>query len=182
MKQTAPAQTKQAVPAKSDEAASTKMDEAAPARTEQAAPAKSDEAAPTKTETITKTNEGEVLFSRTPDDPPTTPSLSVADQPLCVDTEALAVMLFAGLLTSNPKNSATSGCRTLPKDAQLELLERYPSVFPSIRIVKVRVTSPTQPDLTFGFTIETGQTRRALSADNGCSAAQSQATLQRLPD
>ena len=118
------------------------------------------EAAPAKTETTTKSNTGEALFSPTPDDPATTSSidrLSVAGQPLCVDTEALAAMLVAGLLTSNPKNAATHGCQTLPEDAKLELLERYPSVFPSIRIVRVRVTSPTQPDLTFGFTIETGR-------------------------
>ena len=66
-------------------------------------------------------------------------------------------MVLAGLLTSDPTKAATDGCQTLPGDAKLELLERYPSVFPSIRIVRVRVTSPTQPDLTFGFTIETGR-------------------------
>ena len=137
-----------------------KTEQAAPANMEQAAPANMEQAAPTKAETRTKSNAGEALFSPTPDDPATTSSidrLSVAGQPLCGDTEALAVMLVAGLLTSNPENAATGGCRTLPEDAKLELLERYPSVFPSIRIVRVRVTSPTQPDLTFGFTIETGR-------------------------
>ena len=100
------------------------------------------------------------LFSPTPEDPATTSSidrLSVAGQPLCVDAEALAAMLLAGLLTSDLKNAATQGCQILPDDAKLELLERLPSVFPSIRIVRVRVTSPTQPDLTLGFTIETGR-------------------------
>jgi hypothetical protein len=111
-------------------------------------------------ETSTKSNTGDALFSPTPDDPATTSSidrLSVAGQPLCVDAEALAAMILAGLLTSDPTKAATHGCQTLPGDAKLELLERYPSVFPSIRIVRVRVTSPTQPDLTFGFTIETGR-------------------------
>ena len=134
-------------------------EQAAPAKTDEAAP-KTDEAAPAKTETTTKSNTGEVLFSPTPDDAATTSSLdrlSVAGQPLCVDTEALTAMLVAGLLTSNPKNAATHGCQTLPEDAKLEVRERYPSAFPSIRIVRVRVTSPTQPDLTFGFTIEMGR-------------------------
>jgi hypothetical protein len=68
-----------------------------------------------------------------------------------IDTDALAAMLIAGLLTSNPKKAATNGCQTLPEDAKLKLLERYPGVFPSMRIVRVKVTSPTQPDLTFGL-------------------------------
>jgi hypothetical protein len=182
----APAKTDEAAPAKTDEAASAKTDvaasakmepaaseqtapaktqqpapeQAAPAKAEQAAPANTDEAAPAITETTTKSNTGEALFSPTPDDPATTSSidrLSVAGQPLCVDAEALAAMVLAGLLTSDPTKAATDGCQTLPGDAKLTLLERYPSVFPSIRIVRVRVTSPTQPDLTFGFTIETGR-------------------------
>jgi hypothetical protein len=110
-------------------------------------------------ETTTQSNTGEA-FSPTPDDPATTSSidrLSVAGQPLCVDAQAVAAMLAAGLLTSSPRNAATNGCLTLPGDAKLEILERYPSVFPSIRIVRVRVTSPTQPRLTFGFTFETGR-------------------------
>ena len=158
--QAAPAKTEQAALAKTEQPAPAKTEQAAPANMEQAAPANMEQAAPTKAETRTKSNAGEALFSPTPDDPATTSSidrLSVAGQPLCGDTEALAVMLVAGLLTSNPENAATGGCRTLPEDAKLELLERYPSVFPSIRIVRVRVTSPTQPDLTFGFTIETGR-------------------------
>jgi hypothetical protein len=174
-KQAAPAKTERAAPAKTEQAAPAKTEQAAPAKTEQAAPAKAeqtapaktdepastttDEATPAKTETTTQSNTGEALFSPTPDDPATTSSvdrLSFAGQPLCVDTVTLAVMLAAALLTSNPRNAATNGCRTLPGDAKLELLERYPSVFPSIRIVKVKVISRTQPDLTFGFTIETG--------------------------
>ena len=161
----APAKTDEAASAEKDEAASAKTEQpapeqAAPAKTEQPAPANTDEAAPAITETTTKSNTGEALFSPTPDDPATTSSidrLSVAGQPLCVDAEALAAMVLAGLLTSDPTKAATNGCQTLPGDAKLKLLERYPSVFPSIRIVRVRVTSPTQPDLTFGFTIETGR-------------------------
>jgi hypothetical protein len=160
--QTAPAKTKQTAPeqaarAKTEHAA---PEQTAPAKTEQPAPAIPDEAAPAITETTTQSNTGEALFSPTPDDPATTSSidrLSVAGQPLCVDAEALAAMVLAGLLTSDPTKAATDGCQTLPGDAKLALLERYPSVFPSFRIVRVRVTSPSKPDLTFGFTIETGR-------------------------
>jgi hypothetical protein len=170
VKQAAPAKSEQAARAKTEQAAPEQTapakteqpapEQTAPAKTEQPAPANTDEAAPAITETTTKSNTGEALFSPTPDDPATTSSidrLSVAGQPLCVDAEALAAMVLAGLLTSDPTKAATDGCQTLPGDAKLELLERYPSVFPSIRIVRVRVTSPTQPDLTFGFTIETGR-------------------------
>jgi hypothetical protein len=160
--QTAPAKTKQTA---SEQAARAKTEQpapeqTAPAKTEQPASANTNEAAPAITETTTKSNTGEALFSPTPDDPATTSSidrLSVAGQPLCVDAEALAAMVLAGLLTSDPTKAATDGCQTLPGDAKLALLERYPSVFPSFRIVRVRVTSPTHPDLTFGFTIETGR-------------------------
>jgi len=76
---------------------------------------------------------------------------------LCVDRDALAAMLVAGVLTSDPAEAATIGCQTIPEDAKLELLERYPSVFPFMRMIRVSVTSPTQPDLTSGFTIEMGR-------------------------
>jgi hypothetical protein len=171
MDEAAPANREEAAPAKTDERASPEQaararteqatpEQAAPPKTGQVAPANTDEAAPAIPETTTKSNKGEALFSPTPDDPATTSSidrLSVAGQPLCVDAEALAAMLLAGLLTSDPKHAETHGCQILPDDAKLELLERLPSVFPSIRIVRVRVTSSTQPDLTFGFTIETGR-------------------------
>jgi hypothetical protein len=76
-------------------------------------------------------------------------------QPLCLDRTSLAAMILAGLLTSNPTDAETPGCQTLPDDAKLDVLERYPSVFSSIRIIRVKVTSPTHPDLTSGFTFET---------------------------
>ena len=166
--QAAPAKTKQAAPAKTEQAAPAKTEQAAPAKTEQAAPAKTEQAAPTSTEEVapaklektTKLKPDEALSSPAPDDPATTSSidrLSVAGQPFCLDIEALTAMLVAGLLSSNSNDAATNGCQNLPDGAKLELLERYPSVFPSMRIVKVRVTSPTQPNLTFGFTIETGR-------------------------
>jgi hypothetical protein len=75
---------------------------------------------------------------------------------VCADSDTLAAALVAGLLTSNPTKAATPGCQTLPSDAKLELLERHPGVFPFMRIIKVKVISPTKPDLTVGFTIEMG--------------------------
>jgi hypothetical protein len=153
----APAKTEAAAPAPAKTGptpAPVNTEPAAPAKPEQAVPTNIEEAAPAKLENLTKSKIGEAS------DPATISSidrLSVAGQPLCVDTDALAAMLIAGLLTSNPKKAATNGCQTLPEDAKLKLLERYPSVFPSMRIVRVKVTSPTQPDLTFGFTIEMGR-------------------------
>jgi hypothetical protein len=153
----APAKTEAAAPAPAKTGPTpppVNTEPAAPAKPEQAVPTNIEEAAPAKLENLTKSKIGEAS------DPATTSSidrLSVAGQPLCVDTDALAAMLIAGLLTSNPKKAATNGCQTLPEDAKLKLLERYPSVFPSMRIVRVKVTSPTQPDLTFGFTIEMGR-------------------------
>jgi hypothetical protein len=138
------ANAKQVVPAKT------------PAKREQAAPAKADEAAPAKTETMTPSNIGE---APTQDDAATTSSIDrlsfVHDQPLCKDRDTLAAMIVAGLLTSDPSEAATPGCQAIPDDAKLELLERSPSVFPFMRMIRVKVTSPTQPDLTSGFTIET---------------------------
>jgi hypothetical protein len=96
----------------------------------------------------------------TTDDSATTGSINRLDpvgRPLCVDPDALVAMLIAGMLTSNPQQAVTEGCRTIPEDAKLTRLERYPSVFPIVRIVRVKVTSLTHPELTTGFTIETGR-------------------------
>jgi hypothetical protein len=132
----------------------------APAKREQAAPAKTDEATPTKTEATTQSNTGEGL-SPTRNDPATTSSMDrltfARDQPLCEDRDALVAMIVAGLLTSDPSQALTSGCQSIPDDAKLELLERSPSAFPFLRTIRVKVTSPTQPDLTSGFTIEMGR-------------------------
>jgi hypothetical protein len=122
--------------------------------------AKTDEAAPAKTETTTQSNTGEGL-SPTRNDPATTSSidrLSFAhDQPLCEDRDALVAMIVAGLLTSDSSQALTPGCQAIPDDAKLELVERSPSAFPFMRTIKVKVTCPTQPDLTSGFTIEMGR-------------------------
>jgi hypothetical protein len=109
----------------------------------------------------TKSKTGGAMRPLSSDDPTTTGSIDhfsfAPSQPLCADRDALAAMILAGLLTSNPTEAATRGCQTIPDDAKLELLERSPSVFPFMRIIKVKVTSPTQPDLSSGFTIEMGR-------------------------
>jgi hypothetical protein len=175
--QAAPVKMEQAVPAKTEQAAPVKMEQEAPAKTEQAAPAKAEQAAPAKaeqaasakaeqpapsnTQTTTQSNAGEALISPTPDDPATTVSIDhlsfAPGQPICVDQYALAGTILAGLLTSDPTTAATRGCQTIPDDAKLERLERFPSVFSFMRTIRVKVTSPTQPDLTSGFTIEMGR-------------------------
>jgi hypothetical protein len=109
----------------------------------------------------TKPKTGRATRSPSSDDPATTgliDHLSFAPgQPLCEDPDALAAMILAGLLTSDPTKAATRGCQSIPDDAKLELLERSPSVFSFMRIIRVEVASPTQPDLTSGFTIEMGR-------------------------
>jgi hypothetical protein len=65
-------------------------------------------------------------------------------------------MIVAGLLTSDPSQAATPGCQAIADDAKVELLERSPGIFSFMRMVRVKVTSPTHPDLTSGFTIEMG--------------------------
>jgi hypothetical protein len=177
--ETAPAKAENAAPANAEGAAPTKKDETAPAKAEDAAPANADDAAPTKkdetapTKTAPSTSTAvttpakpppgdkatpNVVPPSTSDEPLTTSSINrpraTSGRPLCVDRDALAGMLVAGLLTSDPALAATRGCQTLPSDAKLQIVQRYPAVFSFIRMIAVKVTSPTRPDLTIGFTIE----------------------------
>jgi hypothetical protein len=109
----------------------------------------------------TKPKSGDAVRSHPSDAPSTTASIDhlsfAPGQPLCKDRDALAAMILGGLLTSDPTKAATPGCQSIPDDAKLERLERYPSVFPSIRMTRVKVTSPSQPDLTSGFILELGR-------------------------
>ena len=95
-----------------------------------------------------------------PDDPASTASidhLSVSSgQPVCVDQDSLAAPLIAGMLASDPEQATTNGCQTIPKDAQVEFLERCPSGLDFLRVIKVKVTFPTQSDSTVGYTVEIG--------------------------
>ena len=97
----------------------------------------------------------------TSDDPETMsangrPSAALG-RPLCVDREALAAMLIAGVFASSLTDVATNGCQTIPWNAQIDLLERYPSGLYFLRVIKVKMTTPAQQDSTVGFTIETGR-------------------------
>jgi hypothetical protein len=84
--------------------------------------------------------------------------LSVApDQPVCADRDELAAILAAGVLASSPAETTTNGCQTIPENAKVELLERYPNALRFLRVIKVKVTSPALPDSTVGFTIETAR-------------------------
>ena len=113
-----------------------------------------------KAEEAAKAKTGNAPSPRAPD-PATTSAidhLSVApDQPVCVDREALAAILAAGVLASSPTQAATNGCQAIPEDAKVELLERYPNALRFLRVIKVKVTSPALPDSTVGVTIETGR-------------------------
>jgi hypothetical protein len=94
------------------------------------------------------------------DEPDATGSIDRIDptgRPLCVDQDALVAMLSAGLLTSDLRKAATEGCQAVPGDAKLTRLEGYPSAFVMLRIVRVNVASPSHPELTTGFTIETSR-------------------------
>jgi hypothetical protein len=101
-----------------------------------------------------------VQDSRAGDDPATTSAIghpgAAVGKPLCADRDALAAMLVAGVLASSPDEVATKGCQTIPEDAQIQVLERYPSGFHFLRTVKVQVTAPSLPDSKVGYTIEIG--------------------------
>ena len=96
---------------------------------------------------------------QTASDDPTSTSydhLNVATgQPVCVDQDALAAAFFAGVVIgTRPEQLASYGCHMIPNDAQVEILQRFPSGFQFLQLVKVNVTSPSQPDATVGYTFE----------------------------
>jgi len=76
-------------------------------------------------------------------------------QPVCVDRDALAAAFFAAVVIgARPEQIASYACRMIPKDAQVEILQRFPSGFQFLRLVKVNVASPSQADATVGYTFE----------------------------
>ena len=76
-----------------------------------------------------------------PDDPVSTSSIGylggTAGQPLCVRRDALAAMLVEGVLGPNQAQGTTIGCQTIAENAEIELLQRFPSGFQFLRILKV---------------------------------------------
>ena len=145
LKQPAKAKTEGTVPTNAEGTSSTKKEDGAPAKAG---------------EDTTTSKIRDAISPSTPVDPATTSAINLLSaapgQPLCESRDTLAAMLIAGLLASNPAQADTPGCQTLPSDAKLELLERHPGVFPFMRMIKVKVTPSTKPDLTVGFTIEMG--------------------------
>ena len=117
------------------------------AHTEEVPKAKSEDAQPVP------------LRSLRSDDPKSTLSidhLNVATgQPVCVDQDALAAAFFAGVVIgTRPEQLASYGCHMIPNDAQVDILQRFPSGFQFLRLVKVNVISPSQPVSTVGYTFE----------------------------
>ena len=119
-----------------------------------------------KTEAVPKTEDVPAAAPRgkqeTPtDDPASTSSINrlrtAPGQPVCVDQDSVAAALIAGMLASDPTQATTTGCQILPDDAEVEVIQRIPSGFQFLRIVKVKVTSPSQPEPSVGYTIEIGR-------------------------
>jgi hypothetical protein len=96
-----------------------------------------------------------------PDAPTTTGAVehseSSVGRPLCAEEDALKAMLIAEILASKPEETSTNGCQLVPANSQLEVIERYPSRFDFLRIVKVRVTSPNLVNPMVGYTVDIGR-------------------------
>jgi hypothetical protein len=130
-----------------------------------------------KTEEIPKTKTEEVPKTKRENDPPAAlhgaqepasddpASTSSIDHPsvvlgqlVCADQDSLAAAFVAGVvLGASPAQITKYGCQTIPSDAQVEILERFPSSFQFVRVVKVNVTSPPQSISTVGYTFEIGR-------------------------
>ena len=92
------------------------------------------------------------------DDPVSASSIGhlsgTAGQPLCVSRDTLAAALGEGVLRPNQAQPTTIGCQTIAENAEVELLQRFPSGFQFLQIVKVKVTSSSQTEPLVGYTIE----------------------------
>jgi hypothetical protein len=142
-----------------------------------AAKAKKDDTPPSQTEDIPKPKPEDVPKTKSEDDQPATlhgaqepasddpASTSSIDHPsvlpsqlVCADQDSLLAAFVAGVaLGASPEQLAKYGCQTIPSDAQVEILERFPSSFQFVRVVKVNVTSPPQSISTVGYTFEIGR-------------------------
>jgi hypothetical protein len=127
------------------------------------APKQKDHTPPSQTGDMTKSGDASPAAPRgvqeaAPDDPASTSSidhLSVAPgQPVCADQDSLGAALVAAVVLGTSPALARYGCHTIPKDAKVEILQRFPSGFEFLRVVKVNVTSPSQADATVGYTFE----------------------------
>jgi hypothetical protein len=130
---------------------------------------KTEDAPTVKTEDVPKTKTDDAppaglrgVREAAPDERATTSSIdrvSVApDKLVCVDPDALAEAFVAAVIRgADPAQMAKYGCKTIPEDAQVDILERLPSGFQFLRVVKVNVTSPSRPDSTVGYAFEIGR-------------------------
>jgi hypothetical protein len=139
--------------AKRDDTRQSQTEDVPKVKTEDVPKVKSEDAQPVPLQSVQETAS---------DDPASTSSidrLSVATgQPVCVDQDSLAAAFVAAVVIgTNPEQIAKYGCHMIPKDAQVEILQRFPSGFQFLRLVKVNVTSPSQLDSTVGYTFEIGR-------------------------
>jgi hypothetical protein len=126
---------KEAVPAPKPEDNPTKGEDVPTKKGEDAPTTKSEEASPAVPQGVRQPGS---------DDPVSTSSIhqpSVAPgQLVCADQDSLVAAFVAGVvLRTDSTQLARYGCQTIPQDAQVEVLERFPSSFPFVRLVKVNV-------------------------------------------
>ena len=139
-----------------------------------AAKAKRDDTPPSQTEDIPKPRPEDVPKTKSEDVPPAAlhgaqepasddpASTSSIDHPsvvpgqlVCANQDSLVAAFVAGVvLGASPAQLTKYGCQTIPKDAKVEILERFPSSFQFVRVVKVNVTYPPQPNSRVGYTFE----------------------------
>jgi hypothetical protein len=139
-----------------------------------AAKAKRDDTPPSQTEDVPKPRPEDVPKTKSEDVPPAAlhgaqepasddpASTSSIDHPsvvpgqlVCANQDSLVAAFVAGVvLGASPAQLTKYGCQTIPKDAQVEILERFPSSFQFVRVVKVNVTYPPQPNSRVGYTFE----------------------------
>jgi hypothetical protein len=148
-----PSQAEAAPTPKPEDVAPTKSEDAATksdAKTEDVPTRKSEDASPAAYQ-----GAGEPAL----DDPVSTSSI---DQPsvlpgqlVCADQDSLVAPFVAGVaLGTDSAQLARYGCQTIPRDAQVEVLQRFPNSFPFVRLVKVNVTLAPQPNSRVGYTFE----------------------------
>ena len=70
--------------------------------------------------------------------------------------KAILAALFDLAEASKGARLGRYGCQTIPKDAQVEVLKRFPSSFQFVRLVKVNVTFTPQPNSRIGYTFVPG--------------------------
>jgi hypothetical protein len=163
-----------ALKAQKRNAAKAKRDDTPPSQTEDIPKPKPEDVPKTKSEDVPKPRPEDVPKTKSEDVPPAAlhgaqepasddpASTSSIDHPsvvpgqlVCANQDSLVAAFVAGVvLGASPAQLNKYGCQTIPKDAQVEILERFPSSFQFVRVVKVNVTYPPQPNSRVGYTFE----------------------------